>query len=103
TISLLERPIQQIFGNLESDEIVITLRRVVTARYLQDVETELRFQVRRWIVRIRHLVSELLSQFGIKQGHGPIDSDRVAFYVRTIMRYRTKRERIFFEILRLIQ
>src|ERR1700674_4691077 len=37
TIGLLERPIQQVFGNFKSDEIVIALGCVVTPGDLKDI------------------------------------------------------------------
>src|SRR5712691_2230432 len=103
TVSFLESTVQQVFGNLKSNEIVIGLRCVVAAGHLQDVETELRFQVRRRIVRIGHFVSKLPSQLGIKQGHGSIHSDRMAVHIRAIVCYRAKRERVFLKVPRLIQ
>src|SRR5258706_4552436 len=77
TVGLVKRSIQQVFGDFKTNEIVIRLRRVVTAGNLQDIEAELCLQVRCVIVRVRHFISELLLQLWEKDGHCSIDGYRI--------------------------
>jgi len=47
-----ESALEKRLGDLESDEIVILLRRITVLRYLHHVESELRLEVRGMIFRI---------------------------------------------------
>src|SRR4051794_28368216 len=45
TVGFLEGAVQQVFGNVKSDEIVICVRRVVAAGHLQNIETKLSLEM----------------------------------------------------------
>ena len=47
-----ENPLQQGFGHLESDEIVVLLRRITILRDLHGVEPGLYFQMRRLVLGV---------------------------------------------------
>ncbi len=88
-VRFLECPFEQFTRNLKPDIVVVGIRRVMPFRNLQNVESKLRFQVRRAIIVIGHLVAILALKLGIEEGYGAVYSNSVAIIVRPGRRART--------------
>src|SRR6202158_2569680 len=95
-----ESPLQQRLGHLESDEIVILLRRITILRHLHHIESELRLQMRGAILRVPHGITVLRPQLGILDGNSLVDG-RMAGDIRSIVRERTQGEGVLVRILAL--
>ena len=93
-------PLQQRLRDLESDEIVVLLRRITILRHLQRVESKLRLQVRRFVLRIANGDAIFRSQLWIADRDCLVDR-RVAVDVRRIVRQRAQRKGILVGILAL--
>ena len=74
-------PLQQGLGHLESDEIVVLLRRVTILRHLRHVEPELSFQMCGLVLGIADRLAKLRAQLRILDGDRLVDR-RVAGDVR---------------------
>src|SRR5579859_429420 len=58
-------PLEQWFGDLEPDEIVVLLRRIAILGDLHHVESKLRFQMCGFVLRVPYGVTKSRSQLGI--------------------------------------
>src|SRR5713226_9456025 len=95
-----ESPLQQGLRHLESDEIVILLRRITILRHLHHVKSELRLQMRSVVFRVPDGITVLRSQLGILYGNSLVDG-RMAGDIRGIVRERTQGEGVLVRILAL--
>src|ERR1035437_579963 len=77
---------------------MILLRRITILRDLHRVEAELRFQVRRLVLRIPDRLAKLRPQLRIVDGDGPVDG-RVAGYIRRIVRQGSQGESVLVDVL----
>ena len=91
-------PLQQGLGHLESDEIMVLLRRIAILRDLYRVEPKLYFQMRRLVLRIPHRLAKLRSQFR-KLDRDRLVDRRVARDIRRIVRQCAQREGVLVGIL----
>ena len=73
----MEGPFQHILRNIEADEVMIRLRRKMSARHLDDIEAEFCFEMSRRTLIVGDCRAELFSEFGKKHRHCEIRGDRV--------------------------
>src|SRR5208337_640319 len=97
-----ECALEKWLGNLESDEIVILLRRITVFGDLHHVEAELRFEMGGMVFCIPDGLSILGAQLWVLEGNGLIDGG-MAGYIRGIVRERAEGEGVLISILALRQ
>src|SRR5713226_3040218 len=100
-VDFLKGALQQGCGHLETNEIMIIVRRVPLLGDLEDVKAEFRSQMRSRIVFVGRHVGVLLAERGIEYRHSPVHGHSMAVAIRGVVRQSAERECVFIQVLRI--